>query len=279
MLLLFIIPDFVAGNTCFFNAVLQNLAQTPFLVPVLKEMSTEGEKFCLPGGIFKYKDISEELPPISGELSAWGSLTEDLAQTLSELQNSGGVVNPRSLFTRLSIRLPQFGGGDQEDSHELLRHLLEAVRTEDLKRYQRIILQSQDASLLKADPSTVDQITAQKVKFYGIQASDMLLRPEQVFRGVLVSTLQCQQCSHTSTREESFLDLSLPIMPDKPQPPIMRRKSELEEENKQPSKHQLKKEKKAAKKMQRKNKSSNKIIATDSSIITEENQGKYHFRK
>lgn len=32
------------GNTCFFNAVMQNLAQTPFLLPVLKELSQPHEE-------------------------------------------------------------------------------------------------------------------------------------------------------------------------------------------------------------------------------------------
>ena len=33
------------GNTCFFNAVVQCLAQTPFLLEVLKESSEAGEKY------------------------------------------------------------------------------------------------------------------------------------------------------------------------------------------------------------------------------------------
>lgn len=32
------------GNTCFFNAVTQCLAQTPYLLPILKELSKSGEK-------------------------------------------------------------------------------------------------------------------------------------------------------------------------------------------------------------------------------------------
>lgn len=32
------------GNTCFFNAVMQCLAQTPFLLPVLKELSQPNEE-------------------------------------------------------------------------------------------------------------------------------------------------------------------------------------------------------------------------------------------
>jgi hypothetical protein len=54
-----------------------------------------------------------------------------------------------------------------------------------------------------------------KAKAYGRQAAELMLHPEQVFRGSLVSTLECQDCLHTSQRVESFLDLSLPVMADK----------------------------------------------------------------
>lgn len=84
----------------------------------------------MPGGLTKLKDSDEdiELPPISGNLSTWGPLTAALADTLEELQQSGGVCNPRNLFSNLSKIWPQFDGGDQHDSHELLRHLLESVK-------------------------------------------------------------------------------------------------------------------------------------------------------
>lgn len=84
------------------------------------------------------------------------------------------------------------------------------------------------------------------IKFYGQQASDLLLPTEQVFRGILVSTLQCQVCDHMSHREEYFLDLSLPIV-EKQNPPVFRRKADELDETKA-SKHQLKKENKAARK-------------------------------
>ena len=73
-------------------------------------------------------------PVLEGELGKWGSLTEILASTLTELQSSKcDVFNPTRLLNKLVQRFPQFGGGEQHDSHELLRHLLEGVRTEDLK--------------------------------------------------------------------------------------------------------------------------------------------------
>lgn len=74
-------------------------------------------------------------------MEEWRPLTKILAETLKELQSERHeVYTPRLLLSKLTQRLPQFGGGDQHDSHELLRHLLEAVREEDLRRYQVVIL-------------------------------------------------------------------------------------------------------------------------------------------
>jgi len=49
------------GNTCFFNAVLQCLAQTPYLVKVLDDLRLPGQKFILPGGKHKPEDAEEEV--------------------------------------------------------------------------------------------------------------------------------------------------------------------------------------------------------------------------
>lgn len=87
-------------------------------------------RFSLPGGTMKLKDSEEEiqLEPISGKLKLPCPLANTLGEALNELQSGGGVYNPRKLFSKLTNAYPQFGGGDQHDSHELLRHLLEGVR-------------------------------------------------------------------------------------------------------------------------------------------------------
>lgn len=59
----------------------------------------------------------------------------------------------------------------------------------------------------KTDPAVVEGEKKKIIRFYGQQASEFLLPTEQVFRGVLLSTLQCEDCEHTSCREEFFLDL------------------------------------------------------------------------
>lgn len=57
-----------------------------------------------------------------------------------------------------------------------------------------------------ANPASVSEQDKKMVKFYAHQA-EQLLPIDQVFKGVLVSTLQCQECCHTSHRDENFLDL------------------------------------------------------------------------
>ncbi|KAJ6637278.1 Ubiquitin carboxyl-terminal hydrolase 45 [Pseudolycoriella hygida] len=238
------------GNTCFFNAVMQCLAQTPYLLTVLNG-AVPGEEFELPGGTHVIKEgESIELPSIGGKLGSRFSLTTKLAETLEELQKSGGVYNPRDLFEALTKKCPQFSGGDQHDSHELLRHLLESVRTEDMTRYRKVILEV--IGWWKKDSNDAPDEVKHKCKFYGLQVQNRIPIPDQVFQGKLVSTLVCQDCMHTSPRQEHFLDISLPINVETPKPP-QRRKSSPEPivTVQAPSKHQLKKEKERDKKLKR----------------------------
>lgn len=237
------------GNTCFFNAMIQNLAQTPFLLEELKELENSGENFELPGGTIKNSDDEEiEAQKIKGELASWGSFTQALAEALEELQTkSGGVFTPQKLLRQFTTKWPQFAGGDQHDSHEALRHLLESVRSEDLRRFQSVILEQ--LGYKKID--NVDNELKAKIKFYGNQASERILRPEPVFRGFLVSTLTCQDCNNISPRQETFLDISLPVTTDKPHPPSARRKTSPEPQPLGPTKSQMKKEKRADRKAKR----------------------------
>lgn len=68
---------------------------------------------------------------------------------------------------------------------------------------------------MRDDQTEIDEEKTAKIKELGKKLQDILLRPDHVFRGQLLSVVQCQTCGHRSEVTESFLDLSLPITADK----------------------------------------------------------------
>ncbi|XP_055115635.1 ubiquitin carboxyl-terminal hydrolase 45 isoform X5 [Symphalangus syndactylus] len=117
------------GNTCFFNAVMQNLAQTYTLTDLMndeiKESSTKLK-------IFPSSD--SQLDPLVVELSRPGPLTSALFLFLHSMEETEkGPLSPKVLFNQLCQKAPRFKDFQQQDSQELLHHLLDAVRTEETK--------------------------------------------------------------------------------------------------------------------------------------------------
>ncbi|XP_019510506.1 PREDICTED: ubiquitin carboxyl-terminal hydrolase 16 isoform X7 [Hipposideros armiger] len=91
------------GNTCFFNAVMQNLSQTPVLRELLKEVKMSGT-------IVKIEPPDLALTePLEINLEPPGPLTLAMSQFLNEMQETKkGIVTPRELFSQSSAvqRLP-----------------------------------------------------------------------------------------------------------------------------------------------------------------------------
>lgn len=174
------------GNTCFFNAVTQNLAQTPYFLEILSDAIDSRENFELPGGTLEIGDGETiQLEAIKGELGETGAITKALYSTIDQLQRSGGVFTPRELLSQFTAKWPQFAGGDQHDSHEALRHLLDSVRHEDLRRFQSVILRELGYKS-KVDPKQVRDEDKQKIKYFGKKAEERILIPEPLFRGYMV---------------------------------------------------------------------------------------------
>ena len=101
--------------------------------------------------------------------------------------------------------MPSFKGFQQQDSHELLRNLLDAIKSEELRRRQAAIL---DVFNLKKE-KTIGELTKKQVKRYGRLSSYTFI--DKLFGGHLLSTIVCSECNSCVQRVEPFLDLSLPI--------------------------------------------------------------------
>ncbi len=199
------------GNTCFFNSVMQSLAKTFPLIQALEANSLPGSplKIC-------FTDKSDNpLPEL--KLGEAGAITLALCAFLKEMSMAKtGVINPGHLFGQVCRRSPQFRGFQQQDAHELLRHLLDGVRAEESRRRKQAVLRLFGLSE-KTDPRTVEADMKKKLQAVGRYASYTLV--DRVFGGHLVSTVVCEQCHHSSQMYEPFLDLSLPLIGEKPQRP------------------------------------------------------------
>ncbi|KAG8522081.1 Ubiquitin carboxyl-terminal hydrolase 45 [Galemys pyrenaicus] len=199
------------GNTCFFNAVLQNLAQSYILTELINEIKENGTKIK----IFPSSDC--QLDPLVVELSSPGPLTSALFLFLQSMKETEkGPLSPKVLFNQLCQKAPGFKSLQQQDSQELLHYLLDAVRTEETKRIQASILKAFNNPTTK----TADDETRKKVKAYGREGVKMNFI-DRIFIGELTSTVMCEECANISMVKDPFIDISLPIIEERVSKPVL----------------------------------------------------------
>ncbi|KAL0984660.1 hypothetical protein UPYG_G00144850 [Umbra pygmaea] len=193
------------GNTCFFNAVMQNLSQTHMLNELIQEVKEKGHKLKIsPPAESNVGSLTVTLP--SPE-----PLTSAMFLFLHSMKEAGkGPVNPKILFNQLCQKAPRFKGYQQQDSQELLHYLLDSMRVEETKRIKASILKSFNNPTEK----TADAETKRQVKAYGKEGVRMNF-VDRIFVGELTNTIMCEECEHISTVKEAFIDISLPIIEER----------------------------------------------------------------
>ncbi|MCO5603363.1 hypothetical protein L7F22_057513 [Adiantum nelumboides] len=149
------------GNTCFLNSVLQCLTYTPPLATYfqagLHKSSCRAVAFC-----------------------AMCALENHVKQALSA---PGRVISPNQLVRNLRCISRAFHMGRQEDAHEYMRYLIEALQ--------------------KCCPLDVHAKASPHSQKNYIQ---------KIFGGRLQSQVKCTECEHSSNTYDPFLDLSLDIV-------------------------------------------------------------------
>ncbi|KAG7258751.1 hypothetical protein CRUP_018893 [Coryphaenoides rupestris] len=211
------------GNTCFFNAVMQNLSQTHMLIDLIQELKEKGYKMRIS------PPAESNLSLLTVTLPSPEPLTSAMFLFLHTMKEPGkGPVSPKVLFNQLCQKAPRFKGYQQQDSQELLHYLLDSIRVEETKRVK--------ASILKAfnNPTekTADEETKRHVKAYGKEGVKLNF-VDRIFVGELTNTIMCEECEHISTVKEAFIDISLPIIEErisKPSNPGRLSKSPREQE-------------------------------------------------
>ena len=174
------------GNTCFMNAALQVLFNTQPLTQYFRqnmhlfELNTTN-KFGTKGALaVKYSELLKDV---------WTASTRSIA--------------PLKLRYCVTKHAPQFSGGGQHDSQELLDWLLDSLH-EDLNR-----VTEKPYTELKDSNGRADTIVATEAWNQHHARNQSII--VDLFYGQLKSKVSCLGCSHDSVRFDAFSLLSLPL--------------------------------------------------------------------
>ncbi|KAG0316350.1 Ubiquitin carboxyl-terminal hydrolase 16 [Dissophora globulifera] len=175
------------GNTCFFNSVMQVLTETRSLRTVLGDKSQS--------------DFSTSLSAITD--TGLGPLTTTFKDFLFTMwKQQSGIVTPRDLFTQIAKKWKVFRGFKEQDSQELMRHLFDGIRLEEVDLIKKRVAEKNESSA-----APVANTRSKYAPFI-----------DSCFSGKLVSVIVCHSCKMCSYSYEDYFDLSLPV---KGTPPVV----------------------------------------------------------
>ncbi|CAD7081508.1 unnamed protein product [Hermetia illucens] len=174
------------GNTCFMNAALQVLFNTQPLTLYFK------------------KNIHLFELNTANKLGTKGQLATRYGELLKEVWTTNTrSIAPLKLRFCVTKHAPQFAGGGQHDTQELLEWLLDALH-EDLNR-----VADKPYMELKDSAGRPDEIVAAEAWSYHHSRNQSIVI--DMFYGQLKSKVSCLCCGRESVRFDPFSLLSLPL--------------------------------------------------------------------
>lgn len=174
------------GNTCFMNAALQVLFNTQPLAQYFR------------------KNMHMYELNVMNKLGTKGQLALKYSELLKEIWTaSTRSVAPLKLRFCVTKHAPQFAGGGQHDSQELLEWFLDALH-EDLNR-----VMEKPYSELKDSDGRADCVVAAEAWAQHHSRNQSIII--DLFYGQLKSKVSCLSCGRDSVRFDPFSLLSLPL--------------------------------------------------------------------
>jgi ubiquitin C-terminal hydrolase len=181
------------GNTCFMNATLQCLAYVPPLCQTLIAISTNKPKNGQNGGkqkIYQGQKITSSLCYLYQQAHGSNGFSKQ----------GGGAIAPKKIANALptigtcgSRNGYKFRLGRQEDAHEFLVHLLDAMNDGELRA----------AGINQHVSGWRDRLPVTR-----LNETTFIHR---IFGGYFRSQVRCRKCNYRSNTYDPFLDLSLEV--------------------------------------------------------------------
>lgn len=170
---------------------MQVLLNAPLFGPLLEERTASSENKYTFEDPNSDVNIELELPECDFAVKS----LVDLYKTYVDNQRSNSqTIAPSKLMNCIRQKTGRFQRLVQEDSHELLRSLIDIIRSDEIRRQKAAI-----SSYLGDDKASSD-----------IKA-DCFTVIDMIFGGYFLSSVQCQKCKFKSQHLEPFFDLSLAI--------------------------------------------------------------------
>ncbi|CAG0918046.1 unnamed protein product [Notodromas monacha] len=174
------------GNTCFMNAALQCVSNTP---PLTKYFLQDMHLY----------ELNRTNP-----LGMKGHVAKRYGDLIKEIWNgSSKTLAPIKLKTTIGRYAPRFNCFQQQDSQELLAFLLDGLH-EDLNR-----VHVKPYATLKDSDGRPDVEVAQEAWENHILRNKSII--VDLFHGQLKSKVTCKVCGHDSVRFDPFTYLTLPL--------------------------------------------------------------------
>lgn len=152
------------------------------------------------------------IPPIPSSPRTLISALRSLYIHISQNPADKGTVAPRAFIDKLKELNEAFRNTMHQDAHEFLNYLLNKIVEEIEEEKKHLQVPLDDSAHSVKSSSTTSQplvMTASTSSSGGPSMGSTFIH--QIFEGILTSETRCLTCENVSSRDESFLDLSIDI--------------------------------------------------------------------